>query len=259
VVALNKESIGLSADLNYRPTMRKQSAFTLIELITAMAVIIVLTGLVLSIASYATQKSNKIRAQGEVKMLETACEAYKAEYGVYPQDVESTPAGGGGGGGSMSKTDNLSPKKHFIPTDKEYEEAGEFFYKQLSGDKRGTGEDPDGIPDKDEKVYVKEIDPRILKIERDKTDKNKIIKVHYFQDPWGNPFGYSTAAAHDEQEFRAELRKGKKDAIRKTGEELSGFNADSFDLWSTAGSKPSQNPADQKTMELEWAKWIKNW
>jgi prepilin-type N-terminal cleavage/methylation domain-containing protein len=240
--------------------MRKHSAFTLIELITAMAVILVLTGLVLSIAGYANQKSNKIRTQGEIKMLETACETYKADFGSYPQDTD-TSAGPGApaGGGSTSKTDELSPKKHFIPTDEEYAEAGEFLYKELSGDKKGTGDDPDGIPDSDEKVYVKELDPRILKIDRDKNDRNKILKVHYFQDPWGNPFGYSTAALRDEQEFQAKLRKGDKDSKRQSGDELSGFNADSFDLWSTAGSKPRKNPSNPKDMELEWAKWIKNW
>jgi prepilin-type N-terminal cleavage/methylation domain-containing protein len=242
--------------------MRKQSAFTLIELVTAMAVILVLTGLVLSIASYATQKSNKIRTQGEIKMLETACETYKADYGSHPQDADTSGSGGAGGGASgesTSKTDMLSPKEHFVPTEEVYAEAGEFLYKQLSGDKKGSGDDPDGIPDSDEKVYVKELDPRILKIDRDKNDRNKILKVHYFQDPWGNPYGYSTAALHDEQEFQADLRKGKKDAARKSGEDLSGFNADSFDLWSTAGSKPRKNPSNPKDKELEWAKWIKNW
>ena len=236
--------------------MRKLSAFTLIELVTVMAVIVVLTGIVLSVATHANQKGAGIRALGEIKAIETACEKYRADNGIYPQDFKP---GTVGAPGVLGRTDTLSPKKHFDPTSQEYADAGEFLYKELSGDKMGASDVPDGVAEKEEKVYMREFEQRMLKLERDKNDKNKIIRVYYFQDPWGNPYGYSTAAIHDEQEFQAKVREGKGGAARKSGQEMLGFNASSFDLWSTAGNKPSRVPSDDKAKELEWAKWKKNW
>jgi type II secretory pathway pseudopilin PulG len=229
---------------------RPSSAFTLIETITAMAIILVLTGLVISISGYVTRKGSQSRAQGEMAMLGAAAESYKADSGGYPRDVESTE--------EESNTDRLSPKKHFIATSEEYEKASRFLYKQLTGDKEGEQKDsdPDGVPDDGEPRYLKEFDPKILKVKKD--DNNKIVEVKFFQDPFGYSYGYSTAAAAKEQKFQAEVKKDPK-ASRPTGDAMPGFNSASYDLWSTGGSKPGSNPTDAKAKDLEWAKWIKNW
>ena len=231
--------------------MKKFSAFTLIELITAIAIICVLTGIVLAIAGFANQRGAMVRARSEIRTFETACERYKADNGVYPRDTR--PA-------AVSLTDTLSPKKHFHSATVEYADAGKVLYKELSGDKKGLADDdPDGVPENGEKVYIPDLDRRTVKVDRDKNDKNKIIKVYYFQDPWGNPYGYSTAAAREEEEFQTELRQGRADSSRKSGADLSGFNASSFDMWSTAASKPKPLPANDQQRELAWAKWATNW
>jgi prepilin-type N-terminal cleavage/methylation domain-containing protein len=229
--------------------MRKRpssSAFTLIEVITAMAVILILTGLVIQISGYVTTKGSKARATAEISMLTTAAESYKADVGGYPQDLS-------GGLATPGITDRLKPKEHFVPTSTEYEEASLFLYKELTGDKNG-----DGTPGDDEAKYLKEYDVKLLKAERD--TENRITKVKYIQDPFGYPYGYSTAAAREEMLYNQKLKeKGGASTPRPSAAEMPGFNSASFDLWSTGGSKPTSEVTDLKKKELEWARWIKNW
>ena len=225
---------------------RPSSGFTLIEVITAMAVILILTGLVIQISGYVTNRGSKARATAEIAMLSTACESYKADAGAYPEDL-----------GGAEVTNKLKPKKDFKPTKEEYELANRFLYRELSGDKLGTGDFPDGVPDKDEPRYLKEFDPKLLKTNKDSS--GKITEVRFIQDPFGYPYGYSTAAARDERKYLQDLREKGSSARRPSAAEMDGFNSASFDLWSTGGSKPSSDPTDEKSKELEWAKWIKNW
>ncbi|MFZ4695513.1 MAG: prepilin-type N-terminal cleavage/methylation domain-containing protein [Verrucomicrobiia bacterium] len=58
--------------------------FTLIELMTVMSIIIILAGLVVGISSYANRSAIESRTKAEIKAMETALEAYKADYGAYP-------------------------------------------------------------------------------------------------------------------------------------------------------------------------------
>lgn len=234
--------------------MRKfhSSAFTLIEMMTVIAVIVILTGLVLSLAGYANRKGALARAEGEIHMLGAACESYKAENGNYPRDV---PDGGGG------VTDMLSPKQHFSPVLPLYTNASLFLYKQLSGDKTGGGSDlPDGIPDENEPRYFKELDKRILNTKKNPTTK-AIIQVNYLQDPFGFSYGYSTVAARNEEDFqrRLKLASGNVTPERIRNDVAGGFNAGSFDLWSTGGDNTPGNPGGEDKMGLKWAKWVKNW
>lgn len=229
---------------------KSSSAFTLIEVITALAIIVILAGIVVSLAGYVNNKANRSRAKGEMAMLQAALENYKAETGGYPQDIQSS--------GSEGVTDKLKPKIHFIPTAKEYEDSSLFLYKQLTGDKTGTAGTPDGIPDTDEPQYLKQYDrKKILMVEMN-TTTNTIKRVKGFQDPWGYYYGYSTAAARTEREFQKTL-KTNSEAARPTGDQMPGFNNSSFDLWTTAGAKPSSNPTNATLKTQEWAKWEKNW
>lgn len=232
--------------------MRKSpaAAFTLIEMMTVIAVIVILTGLVLSIAGYATRNGALARAAGEIEMIKSACESYKADNGSYPRDV---PDGGGG------VTDMLQPKRDFSPVSSLYTNASLFLYKQLSGDKTGGASDlPDGIPDEGEPRYFKELDKRILNTMKDPVKKT-ITKVNYIQDPFGFSYGYSTVAAKLEEDFQRQLKLGTTSATRKTGAAQLGFNAGSFDLWSTGGDNTTTSPGTDDSKGLKWAKWVKNW
>ena len=236
--------------------MRKSpvSAFTLLEMLTVLAIIVILAGLVLSVGGYVQKQSALKRAAGELAMLMSACESYKSDNGNYPRDRVT-------GAATASLTDIISPKQHFIPTDAKYSDSSLFLYKELSGDKKGTTTKPDGIPDDGEPRYMKEFDPRILNAKKDTTTK-KITEVNYLQDPFGFPYAYSTAAAQVEEDFQTKLLKFpnlRSTIIRPSGNALKGFNPGSFDIWSTGGSTPRSNPSTPSAMDLEWAKWVKNW
>src|SRR5881398_3767320 len=61
------------------------NAFTLIELVLVVGIIIVLAGLVLSTVGYARKKGARSRAETEIAAISAACEDYKADNGVYPR------------------------------------------------------------------------------------------------------------------------------------------------------------------------------
>ncbi len=236
--------------------MRKSpaSAFTLLEMLTVLAIIVVLAGIVLGIAGHVQKGSAIARAKGEIAMLESACESYKADKGSYPRDVPVT---------GTSVTDTISPKQNFIPTTDAggaYAKSSLFLYKELSGDKTkgGTeGTQPDGVTDDGEQRYLKELDPRILGAKKDASTK-AITQVNYLQDPFGFPYAYSTAAAAAESDFQKKIKLGQT-ATRPTGNLLLGFNTGKFDLWSTGGSSAKVSPTSDSGKDLEWAKWVKNW
>src|SRR5437867_12252333 len=71
--------------LGARRSERGYNAFTLIELIVVVGVIIILTGLVLSTVGYAQKKGARARAETEIAAISAACESYKADNGVYPR------------------------------------------------------------------------------------------------------------------------------------------------------------------------------
>ena len=226
--------------------MRKSpaSAFTLIEILTVLAIIGILVVLVFSVGTYVYRKAMLVKTDGFKHKLESACEIYKADTGSYPRDIPSDTA-------DNSVTDNLNPKVDFDPTTGTYAKSSLFLYKELTGDKTG-----DGIPDDGEPRYLKEFEPRILNAVKDKTT-GKITSVNFIQDGFGNSFAYSTAAAKDRQTYQTELLKDPSKASTlqpPTGAALHGFNDGAFDLWSTGG-KTMKDTTD----DLTWAGWVKNW
>src|SRR5512132_4419969 len=83
--------------LTTRYSKRHYKAFTLIELVLVVGIIIVLAGLVLSTVGYARKKGARARAETEIAAMSAALENYKADNAVYPN---STGTGG---------TDGLDP------------------------------------------------------------------------------------------------------------------------------------------------------
>ena len=73
--------------------------FTLIELMTVLAIIMILAGLIVAGAKYAMTKAGRSRAEAEIAAMENALENYKNDYGVYPPStttrfqVAAGPAG----------------------------------------------------------------------------------------------------------------------------------------------------------------------
>lgn len=233
--------------------MRKDpaSAFTLIEMLTVLAIIVILSGLVLSVGGYVQKKSALSRAAGEIAMLGSACESYKSDNGSFPRDTENPNA---------SKTDLINPKVNFIPTDPLYAASSLFLYKELTGDKTGPNGGPDGVPDDGQPRYMKEYEPRILNAKKDAATK-AIILVFYLQDPFGFPYAYSTSAAKDEETYQTKVLREpdpakKKQFPRPTAAQLKGFNSGSYDLWSTGGKTTRTGSDTDASIQ---AQWVKNW
>lgn len=181
--------------------VKRESAFTLIELLIVMAIIIVLAGLILATSNYVQKKGYRSRAEAEIAAISAALENYKADNGVYPRDAASSD--------QADPTANLS--------DKSYTSASVFLYNQLYGATNGAR-----TPTAGAKTYFP-FKPNQL------NPLDQAQAVTSIRDPFGNPYGYSTAKA-------------------ATPGGTVGFNP-TFDLWSIADGAAG---TDQ-------TKWIKNW
>ena len=152
-----------------RRGQHRYNAFTLIELILVVGIIIVLAGLVLSTVGYARKKGARARAETEIAALSAACENYNADNGVYPRDTTN------------NTTDNLDPRTNGDPRTTGYNFASFYLYTQLSGDTSGN-RSPTG------KSYMA-FKPNML------LPAGGAGTVTAIADPFGNSYGYSTAQA----------------------------------------------------------------
>jgi type II secretory pathway pseudopilin PulG len=209
-------------------------AFTLIELLIVIAIIIVLAGLVLSTVGYVQKKGARSRAETEIAAMSAACESYKADNGVYPRPLSTTP---------NSTTDVLDARTMGDPTTTNYTAASLVLYRALSGDR-----DLDRIVDvADESL---DIDGSTLSTPLTQLPRSyytfkpnqlspidQTLPVAFIRDPFGNPFGNSYGYSTANQAAPS-----------------SGYNP-TFDLWSTAGLTANPGgPPDTITPQ-----WIKNW
>ena len=205
-------------------TNRLNGAFTLIELIVVVGVILILTGLVLSTAGYARKKGARARAETEIAAMAAAIESYKADNGVYPRGP-TTAIPIGTVTIPANVTDSLNARQKGDPTntaDPTYGETSLYLYTLLSGDSTGT-RSPTG------KSYMV-FKPNML------YPPDQSQSVQYIRDPFGYSYGYSTSQAAN------------------PGDMTKGYNA-TFDLWSTAGL----TAAPGGVSDTITPQWIKNW
>ena len=194
-------------------------AFTLIELLIVIAVIVVLTGLILTTIGYVQKKGARARAETEIAAMSAACESYKADNGIYPR-----------GNANLSNTtpydtDNLDARTNLDPSVAVYSAASLFLYEQLAGVTSGSRS---AIPSG--KTYFTFKANMLLPAPPSTADITAI------RDPFGNSYGYSTANQADPVTPK-------------------GYNP-TFDLWSTAGIAPSPTPTPPATQQNLW---IKSW
>lgn len=71
---------------------KKQSAFTLVEMLVVIAIIAILAGLLTSLAPRAARAKKIARVKTELALLTSAIESYHTEMGFYPPDNGSTNA-----------------------------------------------------------------------------------------------------------------------------------------------------------------------
>jgi prepilin-type N-terminal cleavage/methylation domain-containing protein len=207
------------------------SGFTLIEMITVVAIIILLAGLVIGTAGYANRKAAVERATNEIKAMGTGIDAYKIDNGTVPQNED---------------TDLLDPRLHFSATGSTsgsyYQKASRYLYASLTGDFEPSDK-PDGKPETGTKAYYSFTRAQI-NAKRDSS--GSITEVYYIQDPFGSAYGYSTAGLNSEQDYRKQVQKNPTYARPA---EKKGFNTATYDMWSTGAA----------TTQDGQAKWVKNW
>jgi type II secretory pathway pseudopilin PulG len=156
--------------LTTRHSKRPYNAFTLIELILVVGIIMVLAGLVLTTVGYARKKGARARAETEIAAMSAACENYKADNAVYPRD-NPTPG----------YTDALDARQNGDPTQSIYTNASLYLFTQLSGLNQNQ------TPITGARSYFS-FKPQMLSID---TNGNVIA----IKDPVGNSYGYSTIQA----------------------------------------------------------------
>lgn len=209
-----------------------KSAFTLIEMLTVMAVIAILASLIVAVNAFAHKKAALTRAEAEIRTMAAACESYKADAGGYPRDLK----------GDASDSDDIDPRIDGDPTSVKYQKSSLVLYKALSGDENANGKASG-------KLYG-EFRP-------DQLQKNSGGEIKYIKDPFGNSYGYSTAGAAVEEKYRDDLQKDPSTA-RPSGTSLKGFNP-TFDMWSTGGVISKTGSGASDALNSERKRWVKNW
>jgi len=217
-------------------TMRRppcSAAFSLIEMIVVMGVLILLIGLVLFVYPAVKRNVANAKAATDIKSLAGALEAYKTDNGGYPQDA--------------TKTDTLDARdmtaSQSTAPGSRYAISSLYLYECLTGDTNDNG-----VIDSNEagKNYA----PDFFKPSRlfGPMVNGRLTSVQYIKDPFGNSYGYSTAGLLLEQEYQAQLATNSNAPRPATNSKgMRGYNP-TFDLWSTGGDTTG-NPN----------RWIKNW
>jgi type II secretory pathway pseudopilin PulG len=216
------------------------SAFTVVELLIVMAIILILAGLILATSSYVQKKGYRSRAEAEIAAMSAALENYKADNGIYPRDVNTDTLAAVRDQAYSTKTPP-DPNPTSYDTDPRHAGAGVDAYKaasfslygQLSGNLNGDRATVTG------KNYF-QFKSNMLYPAGGTGTVTAVI------DPFGNVYGYSTA-------------KAKYNDAPTTNPDY-GFNP-TFDFWSTAGTGADSSMTDAaKAADAAYeAKWTKNW
>jgi type II secretory pathway pseudopilin PulG len=158
------------------PSFARQRAFTILELLIVISIIIILAGLTIATMGYVQRKGGRSRAEAEIAAMSAAMESYKADNGVYPRDSAN------------NTTDTLNARQHIDATQQVYQDASLYLFTQLSGLKS------DQTALAGAKSYFN-FKPQMLGGSRD-TNGN-VNPVKFLRDPFGNSYGYSTAYQKD--------------------------------------------------------------
>ena len=127
------------------------------EVLVAMAIILVLAGLILATSSYVSNKGARSRAEVEIAAMSAALENYKTDNGVYPSDI--------------------TIDARTIGDPAQYQTASATLFKNLSGDLNGDGQSDLGV------TSYMAFKP---------SQTGGTTAPFFVKDPFGNSYGYST-------------------------------------------------------------------
>src|ERR1700704_6422818 len=149
-------------------SFRAEGAFTILELLVVITIIIVLAGLILSTVGYVQKKGARSRAEAEMAAMSASLESYKAANGVYPQP-SPTPGG-----------------SHAL-------------YQALAGDGDdaiGGTKQSTGVPGSSGKSYMP-LKSKMVSPDPNATPPPAVGTPFVIRDPFGNPYGYVAPGTHN--------------------------------------------------------------
>lgn len=198
-----------------------KAAFTLIELLAVMAIIIILLGLVIGIASNVQGSAARNRAKVEVAALDSALERYKIDNGDYPEWAGISPQNG----------DTIyDPNPTNYPAqliDSAAADGNKSLFEQLAG----------------RRTMESQVRTGTAYIEVKRSQVGTTGSDAYFMDPFGFAYGYYYDPNPTSPDPRAV------------------FNRVAPDIWSTSGETDAADPdpngdADEHAVYLNW---VANW
>lgn len=174
-------------------------AFTLIELMAVVTIIVILAGLVVGGLGFVTERQAKEKAKVQIALLSKAIEEYKLDMGTYPQ-VGTTANTAAAGTGMMNRLYQAL-----------YYEGYEF---SVNPNRTDTPASP-----KATKIYLPDLDPRTTKqgwvTTTTGTTPPASLTSPFIQDPWGNEYRYRKGTNAQNPDF--DLWSAGKDGLTRTG------------------------------------------
>ncbi len=143
------------------------AAFTLIELMAVITIIVILAGLVVGALGFVNERKAKEKAKVQLALIAKALEEYKLDNGTYPP-TEDKPA---------AYTTSTGTSTSSILFD----------YLYWDSDRDNSG----GTGDTDQKLYIPELDP--VTSSKQGWTTGTASKNTSIIDPWGNQYCYRTA------------------------------------------------------------------
>lgn len=212
----------------------RRDAFTLIELITVVSVIIILFAMVVGGFSFADKSAKRSRTDVVIKAARSGLEVYKEKFGAYPQVANAD-------------TTVAVAKKTYVVG------GAACLYQALSGDgfdqiKGATGE---SIPASDGQVDVKEARNIMLEnMPKEMWTKNG--NTYFIVDGFGHPIQYIKAAPTISP------------VPGQAPPDPTTVNRGSYDIWSygedevniTSTSLQASSGGSGNRLDV---KWLKNW
>lgn len=148
----------------------RPTSFTLIELLTVIAIIAILVGLTLAAYSGVFKMAARSRAHSEISAISGALENYKSDNGTYP--IPSGPV--------FTSTNDYASGSPEVPT--VYQDSSAFLYQQLTG-QTNYGDLPP-TPNSGTKIY-----DTFTRSQLGNDAAGSGGQV-YLKDPFGNSYGY---------------------------------------------------------------------
>jgi prepilin-type N-terminal cleavage/methylation domain-containing protein len=148
------------------PQRPGKAAFTLIELMVVITIIVILAGLVVGGMEYANQRQASEKTKVQIALLSKGIEEYKLDMGAYPGTADNTPIAG---------------------------DVSEQLYQALfkDGYDYTNPNTPPASWTKATKIYLNDLDPRNNKQGWVTTTTNAAPRANLkIIDPWGNNYRY---------------------------------------------------------------------